>query len=222
MIKVGDTYPSRNYGNVEILDTNNSGRYCTVRFVKTGTIKRFREDHVRSGCLRDPFAPSLCGVACTGEAKTKGKNQALYDVWHDMINRCYNPHNKSYDAYKSVTVSNSWLVFANFLEDAPLIEGFDYDKIINGDLVLDKDTKQRWSPNKIYSMETCIWIPPHENNLVQDGQQKPFVGISPDGRRFEDYNITQFAREHGLERRHISGVLHGRCKTTAGWHFYYL
>jgi hypothetical protein len=107
------------------------------------------------------------------------------------------------------------------LTDVKNIDGFNEQLFIAGEIVLDKDTKQRFQENKVYSKETCIWISKHENNKIQDGQQREFYAQSPSGEIFHDYNITDFANKHGLDRRHISGVLHGRCKTHKGWKFSY-
>ena len=109
----------------------------------------------------------------------------------------------------------------NFYNDVSVIDGYIDSEIRNGNLVLDKDSKQRYVKNKIYSAETCTWLSKHDNNKIQDSQQRPFIAISPDNEIFEDYNITDFANKHGLDRRHISGVLHKRCKTHKGWKFYY-
>lgn len=195
--------------------------YYVVKFKNTGTIKEFRADQIKSGCIRDPYAKRVCGIACTGDIKTKGKYKPLYSVWHDMINRCYNTKNKRYCAYNDVTVCDRWLVFENFYHDAQYIDGYDSIKIANGSVVLDKDIKQRNHKKKIYSSETCLWVPKYINNEIQDAQQSGFVAVSPTGKKYYDYNISRFAREHGLTRKHISSVLHGRTKTTGGWSFYY-
>lgn len=42
-----------------------------------------------------------------------------YRAWDSMIQRCYNPNDKSYSNYgaKGITVDSSWLSFSNFLLD---------------------------------------------------------------------------------------------------------
>ena len=190
-------------------------------FLKTGTIKEFRSDQIRTGCIRDPYAKSVCGVACTGDIKTKGKYKPYYSIWHDMINRCYNPKDKRYKAYKNVKVDESWLVFENFYNDMKYLDGFDSTLIESGVLTLDKDIKQRNVENKVYSKDTCIWIDKAINSSIQDSQQKPFIATDPNGVMIRADNITKFAKDHGLDRKHISGILHGRGKTTKGWGFSY-
>lgn len=221
MINIGSTYNTSNYGKVIVLEKSSRSDFYVVKFIRTGTIKEFRGCHIKNGTIRDPYAKTVCGVACTGNIKTKGKYRVLYSVWHDMIGRCYDPSNKRYEAYKNVSVDESWLVFENFYNDVRKIEGYDEQKIADGILVLDKDLKQRNRTDKIYSKDTCLWISKKENNQIQDNQQRAFTAVSPDGKVYEDCNISRFCREHGLKRRHVSGVLHNRSKTTNGWKFSY-
>lgn len=221
MIKISSVYQSNNYGPFVVLHKEKSSDYYRIRFLNTGTEKTVRGHQIKTGCVRDQFAKSICGVGWTGNAKTKGNNKCLYSIWHDMINRCYNSKDKRHHSYTTVTVDDRWLKFDAFIKDVQEIDGYDLPKIMNGELVLDKDIKQRFQEHKVYSLATCLWVPKGINSSIQDSQQKPFIGISPDGTKYYSDNITQFAREHNLSRRHISSVLHGRIKTTAGWHFEY-
>ena len=219
MIHIGSMYNTNNYGPVIVLKKSASD-YYTVKFLHTGTIKNFRSSQIKEGCVRDPYAKSVCGVACTGDIKTKGKYKVFYSIWHDMINRCYNANDKRHYCYLNTTVVDRWLVFENFYQDVKDIDGFDEEKIQNGLLVLDKDLKQPLFQHKVYSKETCTWISKAENAAMQDQQQHLFIAVSPTGETFESRNITSFAKQHNLRRKHISGVLHGRAKTSAGWRFY--
>lgn len=221
IVNIGSYYNTNNYGRIKILSISPKYRYANVEFEDTGTIKEFRIDQIESGCVRDPYAKTVCGIGCTGNIKTKGKYKALYSVWHDMINRCYNKNNKRYDAYRNVSVDDRWLVFENFYADVPLIDGYNESLVSSGEFVLDKDIKQRWKDKKVYSKDTCTWTSKYTNNQIQENQQNRFIAESPTGEIFEDFNITRFAKEHNLNRKHISGVLHGRCKTTDGWKFNY-
>lgn len=220
-IQIGSVYQTNKYGSVIVVEKSKRSDFYTVKFLRTGTIKDFRRDQIISGCLRDPFSKDVCGVACTGNIKTKGMYSVYYSIWSGMINRCYNPKDKRHNAYINVSVCDRWLVFENFYKDVSLVDGYNDLEIRNGNLVLDKDSKQRYCQKKIYSLETCTWLKKEENNKIQDSQQNPFIAISPNGEIFEDYNITDFANKHNLDRKHISGVLHKRCKTHKGWKFYY-
>ena len=107
--------------------------------------------------LFDRLSPSVHGVGIMGYAYAKD-NPKLFDVWRSMIARCYNCKNPSYKTYgaKDVRVCERWKRFDFFLEDAPLINGYDQEKINNGQLVLDKDIINRNA--KIYSLETCSFV----------------------------------------------------------------
>lgn len=220
-LKIGSIYQTKNCGSVIIVEQL-SKRYYNVQFQNTGTIEKYREDAIAKGEIRDPYARLKCGVACTGKVKTKGSNNQIYNVWAKMINRCYNENDNRAKCNLNTIVCNRWLVFENFLNDYMLIDGYDEEKFRKGLIQLDKDLKQRHQKRKIYSLETCTWLSNEENAKMQDFQMKKFKAISPTGEIFYSDNITDFARQHeGLTRRHISGVLHGRAKSTAGWKFVY-
>lgn len=221
MVRIGSRYPTNNNGDIVVLNKSPRSDYYGVQFVDTGTVIETRGYQIKNGCVRDPYAKSVRGVAYTGQIKTKGKYKQYYSVWHDMIERCYNPENKRHNAYESVSVDPAWLSFETFYHDAKDVDGFDEHLFCQGSLVLDKDIKQRRVKDKVYSKSTCTWVDKHTNNTIQDSQQKPFVAISPSGSVFHDFNISRFAKEHGLDRKHISAILHGRGKTTSGWKFSY-
>lgn len=214
---VGKTLKSKNHGNFKIIENGSKFGYFKVKFLDTGNIDEFRKDAVKCGEIRDKFAVTRCGVGIIGNVKTRGKYKKYYRVWSGMIDRCYSGRNKAY--LGKVTVCDEWKIFENFLKDCELIDGWDNESFFLGDLELDKDIKQRFIKHKVYSKETCTWIRKDVNSKIQDGQQKKFIAISPDGKKYCDSNITDFGRKHGLERRQISAVLHNRYKSTQGWTF---
>lgn len=216
MVKMVKT---KKYGIAEVIGEGSKYGYYKVKFHETGNVDEFRKDAIIKGEIRDKWAVSFCGIGIIGDIKTRGKYKQYYVLWRNMIKRCYDNSNK---AYNNVSVCNRWLVFQYFYEDIPLIEGWNQNKFEKGEISLDKDIKQRNQKNKVYSLQTCLWCPIHENSIIQDGQQKWFRAISPTGKQYTDYNITDFARKHGLERRQISAVLHKRYNSTLGWKFEYI
>lgn len=210
---------TKNYGAARVLGEGRKYKYVRVQFLNTGHCDEFREDAVRKGEIRDKYAVTLFGVGIIGNIKTRGKNHKLYQVWRNMLHRCYH---KVPSSYKNVTVCERWHTFEYFHTDVTSIEGWDEELFQRGELVLDKDLKQRFSPHKEYSVTTCRWVSPKTNSKIQDSQQRCFCAVSPSGEKFYSTNITEFARLHGLERRGISSVLHQRIKTTLGWTFSYV
>ena len=99
----------------------------------------------------------ICGIALNDIGKPKDKigKKALF-TWYCMIKRCYDKNHINYKYYKDCDVCKDWLVFSNFLEwfRENYIENYHLDKDI-----LSKD-------KKIYSPETCCFIPQALNKLL--------------------------------------------------------
>lgn len=91
-------------------------------------------------------------------------NKRIYETWRGMLQRCYN---KDYQAkcktYKGCSVCNKWLKLSGFVEDLPLIEGYEYWlKHPNERIALDKDIKSNGN-NKEYCLEQCKFVSNSEN-----------------------------------------------------------
>lgn len=217
---IGKIMSSKNYGKFQIIELGKKYNYYKIKFLNTDFEYEFRKDAIEKGEVRDKYAITLCGFGIIGNIKTRGKNKQLYNVWHNMIERCYSGHNTSY--YNKVFVCSEWQTFEYFYNSVKTICGWNEEKFINSMIVLDKDKTQRFQDFKLYSPQTCCWIQQKENNDMQDSQQKIFRATSPNGEIYEDHNISRFGREHGLERKQISAVLHKRFNTTLGWKFQYI
>lgn len=123
------------------------------------------------GSVKSPFCKSVHGVGYLGvdkngiptKASENGKNTRAYEVWHNMLTRCYSEVElKRNPTYNKCSVCDRWLNYSLFLEDLPLIDN--YDLWLNNEhqgITLDKDIKQPNTENKVYSLETCIFIPRH-------------------------------------------------------------
>lgn len=210
------TVKTKNYGIAEIIGEGNKYGYLEVKFLNTNHVDEFRKDAVCRGEIRDKYAVTYLGVGIIGNIKTRGIYKKPYTTWRNMLNRCYGEKNS---AYSNVTVCDRWKTFELFYKDMPTIDGWNEQLYREQKLVLDKDSKQEFCKKKVYSPQTCSWLSPTQNNKLQDGQQRKFKAISPSGETFYDRNITSFAREHGLERKQVSAVLHKRFKSTLGWKF---
>jgi hypothetical protein len=74
------------------------------------------------------------------------RNHRLYSIHNNMLNRCYNPKNKSYKNYggRGITVSPEWLDVRVFVTDMypSYQEGLSLERVEN---------------NKGYSKDNCVW-----------------------------------------------------------------
>lgn len=112
-------------------------------------------------------------------ARHQGKMTKEYSVWCAMLARCYSVTNKNYDRYgeRGVTVCDEWLDFQCFAEfyTSNYVEGFH----------LDKDLKV--FGNKVYSPDTCEFIPSSVNRLLTSNRKTR--GDYPIGVRLHDRSV---------------------------------
>jgi len=82
-----------------------------------------------------------------------------YRRWRDMLKRCYSKKfHEKYPTYKNCTVCKEWLLFSAF-KDWMIQQEWE-------GMELDKDIKIKG--NKIYSPDTCLFIPHALNSLLTD------------------------------------------------------
>lgn len=106
-----------------------------------------------------------------------------YIVWRDMIQRSLDPvYKEKFPCYKDTFVADVWLSFMNFREwwVSNAIHGWQIDK----DMLSD---------TKIYSPETCIYIPQWLNTFIPDRGKTRGVHFDKSRNKFKAYSI-----EHGV------------------------
>lgn len=118
----------------------------------------------------------VCGVGVNDRkypAKVNGKNTKEYDLWSSLLKRCYSPstHRKR-PTYIGCSVSENFKNFTYFYEWAQKQIGFGQENYH-----LDKDVLVKG--NKIYSEDTCIFLPSKLNTLLLSC--KRVRGVSPVG-----------------------------------------
>lgn len=120
---------------------------------------------VKGGRLKYPYHPSVFCKGYFGIGKFHqvkgGKRSTTYNFWKNIIERCYSKKSISYKTYggKGVVVCEEWLDFQNFGKwfeenySPEIMQGFQIDKdiLVKG--------------NKIYSPETCCFVPSEINSL---------------------------------------------------------
>lgn len=162
-------YESNNYGKFKIIREVNprkGKRYVLIEFLETGYQNEVLYGEVLSKCVKDKYKPSIHGVGYLGNAHKKG-NVRLYNIWVNILSRCYNANDINYCRYgmKGCYVAKEWHCFEIFLQDIKLIPG--YDEMIHNNkekYELDKDVRS--NNQKCYSKDTCSWIKKDSNNRV--------------------------------------------------------
>ena len=212
VIQVGEIYPSNNYGDMEVIEYVNSKK-IKVRFIATGYERYTTSQYIRNGGIKDLFAPSVYGVGYIGDglfkATNSGKINKVYNTWHDMLKRCYDPATQvRQPTYVGCSVNKEWhnfQVFATWFEEH-YIDGYH----------LAKDIKV--PGNKVYGPDTCTFVSQAKNN--EAARSRKTIFRNPEGDPVEVYNITAFVKEHGLHRGHLSSVNRGERTQHKGWTLY--
>ena len=120
--------------------------------------------HFKNGNIKCPYEPRYYGKGYLGEGKYKmsenGKNTDKYNIWYNMLQRCYDPkYHEKEPTYKDCDVEKYLL---NFQHMGEWIEN-NYYEIPGEKMRLDKDIL--YKGNKIYSRDSCIFVPERINLL---------------------------------------------------------
>jgi len=105
----------------------------------------------------------VCGVGINdwvGAVWVDGKDIREYKLWTSMLQRCFDEkYKQNQPTYKDVTCSKEWLSMTKFIEDVSQMKGFGLEG-----WQLDKDIIQKG--NKLYSKDTCCFVPLEVNILL--------------------------------------------------------
>lgn len=179
--RVGEKYLTNQGYWVEVIEQLNNNNY-TIKFEDGLVVYDKQYHHLTKGQIKNPYHPSLFGVGYLSVGKYKAFNgkdlTILYKTWHGMLRRCYDEkHQEKYPTYKDCSVSKEWLNFQMFAEwfEKNYVDGWCLDKdiLIKG--------------NKVYSLETCCFIPQEINNLFTKANKirgKYPIGVSKQGNKF--------------------------------------
>lgn len=164
--KIGQTITSFNKEKVELIEYVNANK-CLIKF-ENGYKKWVKYTNFIKGTVKNPTYPSVFNKGYIGVGKYKvsinGKTTPEYSTWHSMLRRCYSK--KFIDlnrTYIGCEVCDEWLNFQNF---AKWFESnYNYNNL---KYELDKDLL--YKNNKIYSPNTCCFIPKEINALFTKRQ----------------------------------------------------
>jgi len=150
---IGKKFTSNEGYSLEVVDGGTKIGYCTVLIDGKYEIEKHYYC-IKKGEIKNVYHPSVCGIGYIGigdvTTRENGKSTKQYVTWSAMIKRVYDAkHRERYPAYEDATVCEPWHNFQNFAKwfAENHIDGYELDKDL---LSNDK---------KIYSPETCIFIP---------------------------------------------------------------
>lgn len=196
--------------------------YYKIRFLESGYVDSVRSDSITNGYVKDNLSRSCCGVGMIGYINSR-EHFKEYEIWRDMLYRCYCKNDKSYKYYgaKGVTVCDRWHRFDIFFQDIPYIPGYNYELFFQNKLRLDKDILS--GENKIYSPITTMWVSDTVNQkrrALEYNQRNKKFAVFPDGHTECITNVGAFCAMHNLHRQNVNLCLSGKQKATKGFTFY--
>lgn len=164
--RVGEILQTKRYGDVKII-TYEDSQNCTILTPCNKIISGLSYQQLIKGTIKNNNFPSVYGTGYLGygEHKTvfEGIRTNSCQVWLGMMQRGYSKlYKERCPTYKDVEVCEEWKCFQNFAQwyEENYIEGFQLDKdiLVKG--------------NKIYSPETCCFVPMEINMLFTKGNSR--------------------------------------------------
>jgi hypothetical protein len=174
--RIGERYINYQNCEVVIVDYINCEN-CSVLFDNKFLVTGLQYGDIKRGQVKNPYSPSVFGVGYVGQGKhalSTGKKQTkVYNTWNSFIERSYDEkYHMRCPSYKDVTVCEEWHNFQNFAQwfyenyNPETMQGWQLDKdiLIKG--------------NKIYSPETCCFVPQEINTLFSKKQNDLPTGVT--------------------------------------------
>lgn len=149
-----------NNGQIATVIDRTKNTTLTIMFEDGVVVKNVPSGNFSKGKVKNPYFKSVYNLGFIGEQKIK--NKKAYEYWMNMMSRCYSKnYQKINNSYIGCSVCEEWLNFSNFekwYEE-------NYYQCDNEKMSLDKDIL--YKNNKIYSPNTCVFVPQRINSLFE-------------------------------------------------------
>lgn len=131
---------------------------CTIMFEDGCKLTDVPIQNIRRQNVRNPMHKTIEGRGFVGNSSFKYRlDRKVYNIWRAMFQRCYKEKDRYKNpSYKDTTISEVWWNFQVFKKW--------YDNSYKKDFYLDKDILIKG--NKVYSPETCCFVPVEINNVI--------------------------------------------------------
>ena len=156
----GLIFTTNNSGNCVVVNYTNYDD-VTVKFVETGYETKTRMGNLKLGKVKDYLHPSIYGKGILGEGFKQSESQSYcFQLWKNMLKRCYSEVSfKKSPSYEQCLTSETFNHYQQFKTWCNSQLGFG-----NMGWELDKDILVRG--NKVYSEDTCCFVPKEINLLL--------------------------------------------------------
>ena len=171
---VGKTFHTNSFGKLTVVEKVGKSK-ALVRFEETGFETVAYLSEVRRGKVADKLKPTYLGVGILGSKSTKNlennKHCKEYILWSGMLCRCYDEkYSNNKPTYKGCTTSDMFRNYSFFYEWCDSQIGFSKVDESGKSFQLDKDILVKG--NKLYSEDTCCFVPQEVNLLLATSKLK--------------------------------------------------
>ena len=158
--RVGEIHTTNQGYEIEIVEYYKANN-CTIKFKNGLLLKNINYANIKKGNVRYPLHPSVYNVGFMGigsyTSRINSKETKYYKAWNGVLERVYSEKlHKVRPTYIGCSVAEEWHNFQNFAKwfEENYIEGWQLDKdiLVKG--------------NRIYSPDTCCFVPPIINTLI--------------------------------------------------------
>jgi len=153
-------FTSNSCGEFIVLEYINT-QHIKIKFDEDGTEMFVRSVHIKSGMIKNPNSKNIFNIGYFGYGKYNSKLEInginIWKMWYHMLSRCYDINSQEFKTrtYVDCSVAPIWHNFQNFAEWC--IQNLKYNFVIDKDIL--------FKGNKIYSPETCCFVPKEINGL---------------------------------------------------------
>ena len=159
---VGKVCKSKSSGDFKIVKYNDA-KNVEIQFINTGFEMFARLGDIRNGEVKDRYLPSVYDIGIIGAkypVSEGGIDTKEYTLWCNMLKRCYSDtYQKKRPTYEGCECSENFKSYEYFYEWCHKQVGFG-----ECGFQLDKDLLVKG--NKVYSENTCVFIPTEINSVL--------------------------------------------------------
>ena len=178
---VGKSFTTNSYGECTVIAYEGK-RSVLVEFNHPYCVVKCRSDNLLRGKVANPMLPTFYEKGYMGVGNYSSRDKRHYRLWTDMLERGYSMLCKDKQpSYRNTTVCDEWLNFQNFAKWCDRQDSFNKKDCKGKSYQLDKDILVKG--NKIYSPETCRFVPQEINKLLTNRRNDR--GLYPIGVTYE-------------------------------------
>lgn len=173
-----------------VVDTQGKNQRVWSCLCTCGTVRDLRGNWLLAGNSRS------CGCSRVQHGLSKTR---AHDIWSGMMDRCYNPSNRSYKNYggRGITVCERWHSVINFRDDMASLESLG----VHGRITLERVDNERG-----YSLDNCRWASYAEQSHNRRNTRLTWSAVAEIRNSRDSYAVL--SDRFGVNQGQLSQIVH--------------